>query len=279
MLKKSLPLVLISAIAIVLITTYQPMSLVQSITKSQPEQVQSTDTATCQRFNETGFQVCGRLLAYWYKYGGLQQFGYPVSEPFKEISEVDGEEHTVQYFERAVFELHPKNQPPYDLLLSQLGRQKYQQKYPSGTSGTEWTGDPQPDLNISKQLRTGINIKLIRAEQGAITGLYSGYCGLQMTWVLQIENTGNTPFDAELDTGNLRMADSTGKSYSPTRECGGSSVTPYSGSFAQPTRMMPGDILRGTIAFNASDIPLSASYFQIRVNFSGMPVEFRYMLP
>ena len=31
----------------------------------------------------------------------------------------------VQYFERAVFEYHPENQPPYDVLLSQLGKFRY----------------------------------------------------------------------------------------------------------------------------------------------------------
>jgi len=35
----------------------------------------------------------------------------------------------VQYFERAVFELHPENKVPYDVLLTQLDRTRYQQKY------------------------------------------------------------------------------------------------------------------------------------------------------
>jgi hypothetical protein len=51
---------------------------------------------------------------------------------------VDGKTYTVQYFERAVFEKHPENPRPYDVLLSLLGREKYQAKYPSGlpASGT-----------------------------------------------------------------------------------------------------------------------------------------------
>jgi hypothetical protein len=35
----------------------------------------------------------------------------------------------VQYFERAVFEYHPENQPPYNVLLSQLGTFRYREKY------------------------------------------------------------------------------------------------------------------------------------------------------
>jgi hypothetical protein len=31
----------------------------------------------------------------------------------------------VQYFERARFEYHPENQPPYDVLLGLLGRQLF----------------------------------------------------------------------------------------------------------------------------------------------------------
>ena len=42
--------------------------------------------------------------------------------------DVDGKTYTVQYFERAVFELHPENQPPYNVLLSLLGRQASQSR-------------------------------------------------------------------------------------------------------------------------------------------------------
>jgi hypothetical protein len=33
----------------------------------------------------------------------------------------DGQEYTVQWFERARFEHHPENDPPYDVLLGLLG--------------------------------------------------------------------------------------------------------------------------------------------------------------
>ncbi|MEO5951914.1 MAG: sortase, partial [Chloroflexia bacterium] len=53
--------------------------------------------------------------------GGLAQFGYPISEEFVETLE-DGKPYTVQYFERARFELHPENAAPYTILLGQFGR-------------------------------------------------------------------------------------------------------------------------------------------------------------
>jgi polysaccharide biosynthesis protein PslG len=45
---------------------------------------------------------------------------------------LDGKTYTVQYFERVVFELHPENKPPYDVLLSQLGTLYYRNAYPDG---------------------------------------------------------------------------------------------------------------------------------------------------
>ena len=43
----------------------------------------------------------------------------------QEKSEIDGKTYTVQYFERAVFEYHPENSPPHDVLLSLLGDPRY----------------------------------------------------------------------------------------------------------------------------------------------------------
>jgi len=83
----------------------------------------------CQTFPQTGKTVCGDFLKYWQDHGGLAQQGYPISDVFDEKSETDGITHKVQYFERAVFEAHPENQPPNNVLLSLLGSQKYKTKY------------------------------------------------------------------------------------------------------------------------------------------------------
>jgi plastocyanin len=76
-------------------------------------------------FKETGKRLGGRFLQYWQQNGGLAQQGYPISDEFTEKSDLDGKTYRVQYFERAVFELHPENKPPYDVLLSQLGTFRY----------------------------------------------------------------------------------------------------------------------------------------------------------
>ncbi|MFN8537213.1 MAG: hypothetical protein U0232_07020 [Thermomicrobiales bacterium] len=53
--------------------------------------------------------------------GGLATYGYPLTAPRREFLE-DGLPYLVQYFERARFEYHPENKPPYDVLLGQFGR-------------------------------------------------------------------------------------------------------------------------------------------------------------
>ena len=84
--------------------------------------------AGARKFAETGKTVGGKFLTYWNEHGGLAQQGYPVSEEFTEVSPLNGKPYTVQYFERAVFELHPENQAPNDVLLSQLGTFRLKQK-------------------------------------------------------------------------------------------------------------------------------------------------------
>ena len=85
-------------------------------------------------FPETGKSISGRFLQYWEAHGGLAQQGFPISDEIQERSEIDGKTYTVQYFERAVFELHPENQAPNDVLLSLLGALRYKSKYPDGVT-------------------------------------------------------------------------------------------------------------------------------------------------
>jgi plastocyanin len=73
-------------------------------------------------FPDTGHNLIGGFQQYWQQNGGLAIFGFPISEQFQEQLS-DGHTYTVQYFERARFELHPENQPPYNVQLGQFGRQ------------------------------------------------------------------------------------------------------------------------------------------------------------
>lgn len=87
----------------------------------------------CRFFAETGRNVCGDILAAWRSNGidldgkravseaeSLALFGLPLTGVMTQRF-TDGREYQVQYFERARFELHPENQPPYNVLLGLLG--------------------------------------------------------------------------------------------------------------------------------------------------------------
>ncbi len=67
-------------------------------------------------FPETGHSVEHGFLKYWENFGGLKNFGYPITDEIQENG------LTVQYFERARFERHPGADPlHYDVLLGLLG--------------------------------------------------------------------------------------------------------------------------------------------------------------
>jgi hypothetical protein len=84
-------------------------------------------------FPETGHTLWGLFERYWKRHGGLDRFGYPLSE----VVEENGRQ--VQYFERAKMEYFPDDLPPffrsmgaangftltslYEVRLSDIGRQ------------------------------------------------------------------------------------------------------------------------------------------------------------
>lgn len=154
MLRKILLVSLVSMTTMVLTTLFQPLSLVQGL-------AQRDNTNACRTFVETGRTVCSRFLQYWQEHGGIGQFGYPISDPFTETSALNGKEYTVQYFERAVFESHPENKPPYDVLLSQLGTYRFQDKYPKG----------EPEVSKIENLPIYPGAQNVRVERSAVAAL------------------------------------------------------------------------------------------------------------
>ncbi len=122
---------------LVVTLTIVAMSIVQSL---QFLQTLAQDNPSCRTFRETGKTVCGQFLNFWSRNGGLQVFGYPISGPLLEKSALNGKDYTVQYFQRSEFELHPENNPPYDVLLSQLGMLRFKSEY----SGVD-PGEPNED--------------------------------------------------------------------------------------------------------------------------------------
>jgi hypothetical protein len=74
----------------------------------------------CQRFPETGKQVCYAFLDFFNEQGGVEQFGYPLSDFELQDSRI------VQYFQNARFEWHPEMPPGKRVVLSNLGNRYFQ---------------------------------------------------------------------------------------------------------------------------------------------------------
>jgi hypothetical protein len=73
-------------------------------------------------FAETGHSLGGPFRKFWEETGGLAVYGYPISEEITETSPTDGQEYTVQYFERNRFEYHPEAAGTnYEVQLGLLG--------------------------------------------------------------------------------------------------------------------------------------------------------------
>jgi hypothetical protein len=78
---------------------------------------QAQDHQRC--FAETGQCIQGRIREFWEQNGGTPIFGLPITRPHEAV--VDGQSVQVQWFERNRLELHPQNQPPYDVQIGRLG--------------------------------------------------------------------------------------------------------------------------------------------------------------
>lgn len=76
-------------------------------------------------FEVTQHNVPDIFYQYWLANGGLERFGYPLTEVFDELSETDGKVYPTQYFERARFEHHREYAgTEYEVLLGLLGRER-----------------------------------------------------------------------------------------------------------------------------------------------------------
>lgn len=85
-----------------------------------------------QFFPETGYYIEEPFLTYWRENGGMDQFGNPISKPFREQSAANGKAFVVQYFERAEIELHPELPSAYQILPAALGTLRFAEVYPQG---------------------------------------------------------------------------------------------------------------------------------------------------
>jgi hypothetical protein len=136
-------------------------------------------------FPETGQTLGGKFLQFWQKRGGLATFGYPISEPAEEVSQIDGQTRIVQYFERARFEYFPEElgsfyqqqvnayglrlQGLHEVQLSDLGRQAMQRRGVTTGQAVRLGGAPDwaPAL-FQRTVRVDLTRQLLTAYEGDV---------------------------------------------------------------------------------------------------------------
>jgi peptide/nickel transport system substrate-binding protein len=116
------------------------------------------------------------IYTFWSKYGGIAQFGYPLSQPFQEVTKetdpkVAGKSFLVQYFERQRFEYHPELKgTAFEVLLGRLGAEQQNQvptieapltgrTNPVDTLKMARTQDPDTLLPFSANTLVAVNIQ------------------------------------------------------------------------------------------------------------------------
>ena len=136
-------------------------------------------------FPETRQTLGGKFLRFWQKRGGLRVFGYPISEPFEEISPIDGQMRITQYFERARFEYHPEQLPAFyrqmerangiilsglhEVQLGDLGRQAMQRRGHTPHAVGPMPGAPawSPKL-FERRIEVNLTQQMLTAFEGDV---------------------------------------------------------------------------------------------------------------
>lgn len=180
----------------------------------------------CRFFAETGHSVCGDVLAAWRANGleidgrrgkteaeNLALFGLPLSGLISETLS-DGKEYQVQYFERARFELHPQNAPPYNVLLGLLGSEVRAGTSPApAPQPTPTPALPPPSFNNCQEDPNGANapnypIRIVgvdkRQETVTLQNLSSEAINLDGWRMCSIRGNQLHPISGVLNPGETR---------------------------------------------------------------------------
>lgn len=121
------------AIALAMLLLITSFASVSATTDGSDAYAEWADYDYCDYYEQTDKYLCFGFRSYWNDYGGLEIFGYPISNEIQE----DG--LTVQYFERARLEWHPGVWPErHNVLQGRLGAEEAARQY-AGHSAFERT--------------------------------------------------------------------------------------------------------------------------------------------
>jgi hypothetical protein len=237
---------------------------------------QAQSSGNCQTFPQTGYTVCGKFLTYWQQHGGLAQQGYPISEEFVETSDLNGKPYTVQYFERAVFEMHPENQPPNDVELSQLGtflgKENYVQGFPTTAGQTPFYEVRTDPVKALKSYYNAINRKEYERAYGYFFGAPNPLPSVAPPYNQFVQGYSDTTFTT-LAVGNVEGQGAAGSTYATfpvviTATHTDNSTHVYSGCYTMRSinpgiSQNPYDVLPHIYSAKLSEVPANSNVDQL----------------
>lgn len=166
--------------------------------KTEPRQ-------NCLYFEETQHNICGRILRTWRANGleidgqtgksvaeNLALFGLPISDEVTEV--IQGQEYTVQWFERARFELHEEHHPPYDVLLGLLGNEIQ----PGSDIGEQPSHSPPENLSPGSEVAGDEPSSPSLTESCELAGIIRRGFGLLWNNNLAVQEAVGCPTRAEV---------------------------------------------------------------------------------
>ena len=194
----------------------------------------------------TQHNIDSRFYTYWTNNGGLDRFGYPISEAQQETDPATGQTFFAQWFERVRMEYHPENPIAYVVELGLLGNE---------------IQNSTPDM-VLHLFYTAINNKTFQQAYNyweTPTKTLPAYD----QWVAGYKNT----FSVILSSGPYRIDVGAGNAYAPVpvvlvaTQLDGSKQT-YFGCYVTHRHNiiadMPWAILRGTIQQDSSGASVQA---------------------
>jgi hypothetical protein len=131
---------------------------------------------SCAYFPETGHTICYKFLEYWRKAGGLDMFGYPITEYVSEDGVI------VQYFQRAKMEWQPSKPLGQQIQLTAIG-----ELYAKSGAVAPTLLSPQPPPGEVPQHKTGPTD--IRARSSVLNGFVAPGV-TQSAYVLVVDQLG-----------------------------------------------------------------------------------------